>query len=87
VSITLDQVDALQTWMPKDPDNRRLNSPTIGQYQVIRTTLRVIRKQLPGRYPAVRACSTPIVRTRLPAICSASVASTSGKLTGCHSTH
>ena len=76
VLMTLDQVEALQTRMLKDPDNKRLNSWAIGRYQVIRT--RAIRKQLPGRYPAVRACSTPIVRTRLPAICSASMASTSG---------
>jgi len=87
VLMTLDQVEALQTRMLKDPDNKRLNSWAIGRYQVIRTTLRAIRKQLPGRYPAVRGCSTPIVRARLPAIRSASVASTSGWLAGCHSTH
>jgi hypothetical protein len=40
--------------MLKDPDNSRLNSSAIGRYQVIRTTLRAIRKQLPGRYPGSR---------------------------------
>ena len=54
VSMTLDQVDAVQTRMLKDPDNSRLNSSAIGRYQVIRTTLRAIRKQLPGRYPGSR---------------------------------
>lgn len=54
VSLTLDQVEALQTRMLKDPDNRRLNSSAIGRYQVIRTTLRSIRKQLPGSYPGSR---------------------------------
>ncbi len=55
VLMTLNQVEALQIRMLKDPDNKRLNSWAIGRYQVIRTTLRAIRKQLPGRYPAVRA--------------------------------
>ena len=54
VSMTLDQVEALQTRMLKDPDNKRLNSSAIGRYQVIRTTLRAIRKQLPGSYPGSR---------------------------------
>ncbi|MFC3208152.1 hypothetical protein ACFOHJ_18160, partial [Aquamicrobium soli] len=54
VSMTLDQVDAVQTRMLKDPDNRKLRSSAVGRYQVIRTTLRAIRKQLPGRYPGSR---------------------------------
>lgn len=52
--MTLDQVDALQSRMLKDPDNKRLNSSAIGRYQVIRTTLRAIRKQLPATYPGSR---------------------------------
>jgi hypothetical protein len=54
IGMTLDQVDALQTRMLKDPDNRRLSSSAIGRYQVIRTTLRAIRKQLPSTYPGSR---------------------------------
>jgi muramidase (phage lysozyme) len=54
VSLTLDQVDVLQTRMLKDPDNKRLNSSAIGRYQVIRTTLRAIRKQLSGSYSGSR---------------------------------
>ncbi|MGN6535221.1 MAG: hypothetical protein ACTHKQ_05750, partial [Mesorhizobium sp.] len=54
VSMTLDQVDAVQTRMLKDPDNGRLNSSAVGRYQVIRTTLRAIREQLPARYPGSR---------------------------------
>lgn len=54
VSMTLDQVDKLQTRMLKDPDNKRLNSSAIGRYQVIRTTLRAIREQLSDRYPGTR---------------------------------
>lgn len=54
VKMTLDQVDKLQSRMLKDPDNKRLNSSAIGRYQVIRTTLRAIRKQLPDRYPVTR---------------------------------
>lgn len=42
VSMTLDQVEALQTRMLKNSDNKRLNSSAIGRYQVIRTTLRAI---------------------------------------------
>lgn len=45
VSMTLDQVDRLQTRMLKDPDNR-WNSSAIGRYQIVRTTLRSIRKTL-----------------------------------------
>lgn len=47
--MTLDQVEALQTRMLKNSDKKRLNSSAIGRYQVIRTRLRAIRKQLPGR--------------------------------------
>jgi hypothetical protein len=49
-SITLDQVDKLQTRMLKDPDNRKLNSSAVGRYQIVRTTLRKIRDalDLPG---------------------------------------
>ncbi len=54
VSMTLDQVDKLQTRMLKDPDNKRLNSSAVGRYQVIRTTFRDIREQLPDRYPDAR---------------------------------
>lgn len=46
VSMTLDQVDKLQSRMLKDPDNRKLNSSAIGRYQIVRTTLRSIRKTL-----------------------------------------
>lgn len=54
VSMTLDQVDKLQTRMLKDPDNRKLNSSAIGRYQIVRTRMRAIRKQLPNRYPGSR---------------------------------
>lgn len=54
VSMALDQVDAVQSRMLKDPDNRRLNSSAIGRYQIIRTTMRAIRNQLPERYPGSR---------------------------------
>ena len=54
VAMTLDQIEPLQTRMLKDPDNKRLNSSAIGRYQIVRTTLRAIRKQLPGRYPGSR---------------------------------
>lgn len=49
-SMTLDQVDKLQTRMLKDPDNRKLNSSAVGRYQIVRTTLRKIRDalDLPG---------------------------------------
>jgi len=54
VSMTLDQVDKLQSRMLKDPDNKRLNSSAIGRYQVIRTTLCAIREAQPSRYPGAR---------------------------------
>ncbi len=45
VSMTLDQIDALQTRMLKHPKNR-LRSSALGRYQIIRTTLRMLRKTL-----------------------------------------
>lgn len=57
-SMTLDQVDKLQTRMLKDPDNRKLNSSAIGRYQIIRTTLREIREAMPDRYPGARLYDT-----------------------------
>ncbi|QWY83141.1 lysozyme-like protein [Rhizobium phage RHph_X2_24] len=45
VTMTLDQVDALQTKMLQHPDNK-LNSSACGRYQIVRTTLRQIREQL-----------------------------------------
>jgi muramidase (phage lysozyme) len=45
-SMTLDQVDKLQTRMLKDPDNRTLRSSAVGRYQIVRTTLRKIRDAL-----------------------------------------
>ena len=52
--MTLDRVDALQTRMLKDPDNGRLNSSAVGRYQIVRTTMRAIRKAMPDRYPGTR---------------------------------
>lgn len=46
VTMTLKQVDALQTRMLADPDNAKLNSSACGRYQIVRTTLRAIRKAL-----------------------------------------
>lgn len=54
MGMTLDQVDALQTRMLKDPDNSRLNSSAVGRYQIVRTTMRDIRKAMPDRYPGTR---------------------------------
>lgn len=45
VAMTLKQIDALQTKMLKHPNNS-LNSSAIGRYQIVRTTLRTIRKTL-----------------------------------------
>ncbi len=45
VAMTLQGVDALQTRMLKHPDNR-FNSSALGRYQIVRTTLRAIRKTL-----------------------------------------
>ncbi|WJR66930.1 hypothetical protein QTA58_22525 [Neorhizobium sp. CSC1952] len=53
VSMTLAELDALQTRMLKHPKNA-LNSSACGRYQIVRTTARNIRKDLPSRYPATR---------------------------------
>ncbi|ADZ70101.1 transmembrane protein [Polymorphum gilvum] len=45
VAMTLDQIDELQTAMLAHPKNS-LNSSALGRYQIVRTTLRKIRKQL-----------------------------------------
>ncbi|WP_244483424.1 hypothetical protein [Mesorhizobium sp. 1M-11] len=45
VSMTLDQIDALQTKMLANRKNK-LKSPALGRYQIIRTTLRTMRQQL-----------------------------------------
>lgn len=45
VGMNLRQVDALQTKMLKHPDNK-WNSSAVGRYQIVRTTLRNIRKTL-----------------------------------------
>lgn len=44
--MTLAQIDDLQTKMLRDPDNARWNSSAIGRYQVVRTTLRKVKKAL-----------------------------------------
>jgi len=43
VSMTLNQIDALQTKMLKHPKNK-LRSSALGRYQIIRTTLRTLRQ-------------------------------------------
>ena len=53
VSKTLTQVDALQTRMLQHNENI-WNSSAVGRYQIVRTTLRNIRKTLPDRYPGSR---------------------------------
>jgi len=45
VSMTLDQIDALQTKMLNNRKNK-LRSSALGRYQIIRTTLRTMRQQL-----------------------------------------
>ncbi|PHP68171.1 hypothetical protein CSC94_05840 [Zhengella mangrovi] len=45
VGMTLSQVDALQTKMLSHPDNK-WKSSAVGRYQIVRTTLRAIRKTL-----------------------------------------
>lgn len=45
VTMTLQEIDALQTRMLKHPDNH-FNSSALGRYQIVRTTLRAIRKTL-----------------------------------------
>lgn len=54
VAMTLKELDALQTKMLSDPDNKKLNSSAAGRYQIVRTTARAIRKALPDRYPPTR---------------------------------
>lgn len=53
VSLTLTQIDGLQTKMLQHPANR-WKSSALGRYQIIRTTMRAIRKTLPDRYPGTR---------------------------------
>ena len=53
VSMTLTQIDALQTRMLQHKQNV-WNSSALGRYQIVRTTLRSIRKTLPDRYPGTR---------------------------------
>jgi muramidase (phage lysozyme) len=45
VAMTLQEIDALQTKMLKHPANS-FNSSALGRYQIVRTTLRAIRKTL-----------------------------------------
>lgn len=45
VTMTLQEIDALQTRMLKHPKNH-FNSSALGRYQIVRTTLRAIRKTL-----------------------------------------
>lgn len=45
VAMTLDEIDHLQTAMLAHPENK-LNSSALGRYQIVRTTLRKIRKKL-----------------------------------------
>lgn len=42
----LRQIDKIQTQMLKDPDNKKLNSSALGMYQIVRTTIREIKKDL-----------------------------------------
>lgn len=53
VSMTLTQIDALQTRMLQHRENV-WRSSALGRYQIVRTTLRSIRKTLPDRYPGTR---------------------------------
>lgn len=53
VSMTLDQVDALQTKMLAHPKNA-MNSSAAGRYQIVRTTGRSIREKLPEDFPPTR---------------------------------
>lgn len=45
VTMTLEEIDALQTKMLKHPNNH-FKSSALGRYQIVRTTLRTIRKTL-----------------------------------------
>ena len=53
VSMTLKELDALQTKMLQHPKNK-WKSSAAGRYQIVRTTARSIRKALPARYPLTR---------------------------------
>lgn len=53
VTMTLKQVDGLQSKMLAHPSNK-WNSSAAGRYQIVRTTRRAIEKQMPDRYPATR---------------------------------
>lgn len=52
-SMTLDQIDKLQTRMLQHPKNT-WNSSAVGRGQIVRTTMRDIRKALPDRFPGTR---------------------------------
>lgn len=43
---TLAEIDKIQTAMLKDPDNAKLKSSALGRYQIVRTTLRNIKREL-----------------------------------------
>lgn len=45
IGMTLDEIDKLQTDMLSHPDNN-MNSSAVGRYQVIRTTLRDLRREM-----------------------------------------
>lgn len=53
VSMTLDQIDTLQTKMLNNRKNK-LRSSAVGRGQIIRTTMRAIRAALPRRFPGTR---------------------------------
>lgn len=52
-SMTLDQIDKLQTRMLAHPKNT-WKSSAVGRGQIVRTTIRDIRKALPDRFPGTR---------------------------------
>lgn len=45
-TMSLAEIDKLQSDMLKDPDNAKWNSSAIGRYQIVRTTLRDIKRTL-----------------------------------------
>src|SRR5690606_31049409 len=49
LSMTLDQIDDLQTAMLQHPENK-WNSSAIGRYQIVRKTLRALRAQNPRTF-------------------------------------
>lgn len=53
VAMTLNQIDALQTKMLQHRKNS-FKSSACGRYQIVRTTARSIREDLPDRYPRDR---------------------------------